>query len=110
VADILQGRLRRHDFAARIGGEEFAVLVVESRAEVAVSVAKSLLEGIRRRDVPRVGHITASLGVSTFPEDASTRDDLIRLADEALYMAKNRGRDRVVHIRQIDTGDLGNPS
>src|SRR5262249_47186775 len=91
VADVLQGRIRRHDFAARIGGEEFAVLVVEGRAETAVGVAKSLLDALRRRDVPRAGHITASLGVAVFPDDADAKDALFNAADEALYRAKNTG-------------------
>jgi diguanylate cyclase (GGDEF)-like protein/PAS domain S-box-containing protein len=101
VADVLQGRLRRHDFAARIGGEEYAVIVVEGKNDTACSVARSLLETLRRRDVPRVGHITASLGVAIFPEDGATLDDLVEVADEALYAAKNSGRDRVVSAREM---------
>jgi diguanylate cyclase (GGDEF)-like protein len=110
VADVLQSRLRRHDFAARIGGEEFAVILVEAKTDTAVSVGKSLLENLRKRDVPRVGHITASVGVALFPDDGRTREDLIHLADQALYHAKNTGRNRSVYVRNIDTGDLGNPS
>lgn len=101
VADVLTSRIRRHDFAARIGGEEFAVLVVEGRADTAGAVARSLLEALRKRDVPRVGHITASFGVALFPEDADTRDELFRMADEALYRAKNDGRNRVVQVREM---------
>jgi diguanylate cyclase (GGDEF)-like protein len=110
VADVLQSRLRRHDFAARIGGEEFAVIVVEAKTDTAVSVARSLLENLRKKDVPRVGHITASVGVALFPDDGRTREDLIHLADQALYHAKNTGRNRSVYVRNIDTGDLGSPS
>lgn len=105
VADVLSSRIRRHDFAARIGGEEFAVLVVEGRADTAVAVARSLLEALRKRDVPRVGHITASLGVAIYPEDANSRDDLFRMADEALYRAKNTGRNRVVQFRDMTALD-----
>jgi diguanylate cyclase (GGDEF)-like protein len=110
VADVLQSRLRRHDFAARIGGEEFAVLVVEGRSETAVHVARSLLETLRKRDVPRAGHITASLGVAVFPDDADTRDELFRVADAALYGAKNTGRDRVMLCRDMQSGEIPNPS
>jgi diguanylate cyclase (GGDEF)-like protein len=110
VADVLQSRLRRHDFAARIGGEEFAVLVVEGRSDTAASVARSLLESLRKRDVPRAGHITASLGVAIFPEDAGTKDELFRVADNALYGAKNSGRNRVMLWRDMETGDVPNPS
>jgi len=101
VADVLSSRIRRHDFAARIGGEEFAVILVEGRADSAFAVARSLLEALRKRDVPRVGHITASIGVALYPEDSGSREDLFRLADEALYRAKNDGRDRVVQVREM---------
>jgi diguanylate cyclase (GGDEF)-like protein/PAS domain S-box-containing protein len=101
VADVLQSRLRRHDFAARIGGEEFAVLIVEARPEQAVIAAKSLCDAIRKRPVPRAGRFTASLGVASYPEDATTRDALIDRADEALYAAKRSGRDRVMHVRDV---------
>lgn len=96
VADVLAARMRRHDFAARIGGEEFAVILVEGRADTAGVVARSLLEALRRREVPRAGQVTASLGVAVFPDDAANRDDLFRIADEALYDAKRSGRNRVV--------------
>jgi diguanylate cyclase (GGDEF)-like protein/PAS domain S-box-containing protein len=110
VADVLQNRMRRHDFAARIGGEEFAVIMAEGRTETAGNVAKSLLEAIRRRDVPRVGHITASVGVAIFPDDASSRDELFRIADEALYRAKNTGRNRMFLSRDLARDDIANPS
>ena len=110
VADVLTSRMRRHDFAARIGGEEFAVLVVEGRADTAGAVARSLLESLRKRDVPRVGHITASLGVALFPEDADTRDELFRLADEAMYRAKNEGRNRVVQVGDEPSTDVPDDS
>ena len=101
VADVLQSRLRRHDFAARIGGEEFAALIVEAKPEQAVIAARNLCDAIRKRDVPRVGRISASLGVASFPDDGTTRDELINRADEALYVAKRGGRDRVVHTRDM---------
>ncbi len=110
VADVLQSRLRRNDFAARIGGEEFAVLVVEGKADTSANVARSLLEALRKRDVPRAGHITASLGIAVYPEDASTRDELFRLADTALYRAKNSGRNRVVQVRDSDDESITNVS
>lgn len=101
VADVLQSRLRRHDFAARIGGEEFAALIVEAKPEQAAVAARNLCDAIRKRDVPRVGRITASLGIASFPDNGTTREELVARADEALYVAKRGGRDRVAHARDV---------
>jgi diguanylate cyclase (GGDEF)-like protein/PAS domain S-box-containing protein len=95
VADVLATKLRRHDFAARLGGEEFAAVVVETRPEHALQVARGLCEAVRKCHVPRVGKVTASFGVATFPVCGTTIDDLVRNADDALYRAKRNGRNRV---------------
>jgi diguanylate cyclase (GGDEF)-like protein/PAS domain S-box-containing protein len=95
VADVLSTRLRRHDFAARLGGEEFAAVVVETRPEHAITVARGLWDAVRKCRVPRAGRITASFGVAAFPSCGTTLEELVRHADEALYAAKRSGRDRV---------------
>ena len=48
--------------------------------------------------LPGIGHITASIGVSNYPVNALGKEDLIRVADQALYVAKNGGRDRVAYF------------
>jgi len=95
LAKTLQAETRGIDQAARVGGEEFAVLLTETGYEGGVEVAERLLESIRQMSVPGVGQITASFGVAEFPSCARSTQELIECADVALYKAKRQGRDRV---------------
>ncbi|HWT02420.1 MAG TPA: sensor domain-containing diguanylate cyclase [Pyrinomonadaceae bacterium] len=95
LADGLRDELRSVDTAARYGGEEFAVILPQAGVEGAMIVAERLRRRIEQMEVPGVGHITASLGIATFPQHASSRDSLVLAADRALYNAKNAGRNCV---------------
>ncbi len=90
VAKILRKSIRETDIAARYGGEEFAVILPGTDLENAMKVA----ERIRTTISTRCG-ITVSIGVSSFPEYASTAETLIQTADRALYKAKELSKDRV---------------
>jgi diguanylate cyclase (GGDEF)-like protein len=92
LADGLRDELRSVDTAARYGGEEFAVILPQAGIDGALIVAERLRHRIECMEVPGVGHITASLGIATFPQHASSRDTLVVAADRALYNAKNSGR------------------
>lgn len=100
VGQILQEQLRGEDIACRYGGEEFTLVLPEADREAAARRAEDIRIAISRVSVPHlhetVGAITVSLGVSTFPIHARTPQELLRLADAALYRAKAEGRDRVV--------------
>jgi diguanylate cyclase (GGDEF)-like protein len=98
VADIIRTTCREIDFPARYGGEEFTVILPDTPLGNAVQVAERLRESIAARGIPGVGNVTASIGVSNYPVNALNKADLIRVADEALYTAKNGGRDRVAHF------------
>jgi len=96
IGKVLCEGTRGIDLAARIGGEEFAVLLVETSKEGAVEVAERLRLAIKALEIPGAGHITASFGVAECPSDAQTASDILKAADVALYEAKRSGRDRVV--------------
>jgi diguanylate cyclase (GGDEF)-like protein len=98
VAETIRSGCREIDFAARYGGEEFTVILPETPLAGAIQVADRIRERIAAERIPRIGNITASVGVSNYPVNALTKEDLIRIADQALYVAKNGGRDRVAYF------------
>lgn len=96
LAKTLQAGIRGIDLAARIGGEEFALVLTETSLASGVEVAERLRSAIRATEIQAVGSITASFGVAESPFCAQTARDLLACADAALYQAKRDGRDRVV--------------
>jgi len=98
IASTIRSGCREIDFAARYGGEEFAVILPETPLPGAIQVAERIRERIWAETFPRIGNITASVGVSSYPANALTKEDLIRVADQALYVAKNGGRNRVSYF------------
>jgi diguanylate cyclase (GGDEF)-like protein len=96
VGAILRRTLRPQDFAGRSGGEEFAVLLPGTETSAALGIAERVREAIGEIHLSDTDvQVTASVGVASFPEHASTPDRLERLADAALYLAKRQGRNRV---------------
>lgn len=95
LANSLQAGTRGIDLAARIGGEEFAIILPETDFNNGVDVAERLRLAIKATEIPQVRHITASFGVAEFPLCAQTGRELIAAADAAMYEAKRGGRDRV---------------
>src|SRR6266566_5423398 len=98
IAETIRNNCRDIDFAARYGGEEFTVILPETALTGAIQVADRIRERIAVETLPGIGHITASIGVSNYPVNALGKEDLIRVADQALYVAKNGGRDRVAYF------------
>ncbi len=98
VACILQDNIRSIDLAARYGGEEFAVVLPQVSLPGAIVVAERIRKKTEEHELVFNGkkeHVTVSIGVATFPDDASDREELIDNADKALYLAKRTGRNRV---------------
>jgi diguanylate cyclase (GGDEF)-like protein len=98
-------RLRQNGEAFRLGGDEFALLLPGVTADEALSAASSVLARIASLELADVGSVTASAGVAGFPHQAFDRDELIRLADSALYWAKEHGKNRV-HVYRPDVVEL----
>jgi diguanylate cyclase (GGDEF)-like protein len=98
-------RLRQNGEAFRLGGDEFALLLPGVTADEALSTASSVLARIGSLELADVGSVTASAGVAGFPHQAFDRDELIRLADSALYWAKEHGKNRV-HVYRPDVVEL----
>jgi len=99
-AQLLKRRVRASDVLARYGGEEFIVMLPQTPVDGAIAEAERLRSAIKNRKFKSLKNqigITVSVGISTFPNARiKTHDDLISVADDALYEAKKSGRDRVI--------------
>jgi diguanylate cyclase (GGDEF)-like protein len=96
VGDAASHAVRGSDFAGRLGGEEFAVLLPGTGRDGALKVAETLRAAISSLHVGGIERkITASFGVAVLPDDAADAESILRVADRALYQAKSNGRDRV---------------
>ena len=102
LATVLRRALRKTDFVARWGGEEFAILLLDTGAKAGLIVANKLRQQIRdAQDVdasePNADRVlTVSLGVASAPAHATDSSVLLQLADNALYSAKRAGRDQAI--------------
>lgn len=100
VASILRENIRKSDMAFRIGGEEMAVLLIETPLTEAVGVAEKLRLLLEKTRFPLKNNdslcVTASFGVSSRSQNMKVPADLVQAADDALYKAKNTGRNRVI--------------
>lgn len=95
IADTLLAVSRDNDTAARLGGEEFALLLAGTTGDKAQLAADRLRAIISQKVVHGVGRATVSIGVAACPEHANSERSLYVASDRALYDAKNGGRDRI---------------
>jgi diguanylate cyclase (GGDEF)-like protein/PAS domain S-box-containing protein len=95
---LIQEMKREEDIACRYGGEEFLLILPGAPLEVALNRAEELNRSVRELHVrhPSLKPITISAGVAIFPDHGSTGKEVILAADDALYLAKAEGRDRVI--------------
>ena len=106
LGQVLADGIRGSDFAARYGGEEFTVVMTQADKEKAYTFAEILRGTVESTQfqIPGQEHplkVTISGGVANFPQDGGSTTDLIRVADEALYQAKQSGRNRIVKAQQL---------
>ena len=100
VGSLIMANCREEDIPCRYGGEEFLLILPGASFEVTLDRAERLRAAVKELQIQHRGRninpTTMSLGVAVFPDQGATGEDLIRAADNALYLAKAQGRDRVV--------------
>lgn len=107
LAGVLSADLRQTDFIARYGGEEFTVLLPETTKTEAMQAAERMRLAVEAKiNTPGEkwpGPVTVSIGVATLSEDGATGEGVVTAADQAMYVAKRQGRNRVVGARTVAT-------
>ncbi|OGL48730.1 MAG: hypothetical protein A2161_05635 [Candidatus Schekmanbacteria bacterium RBG_13_48_7] len=99
VAKVIEDEARENDIIARYGGDEFVIVLPGTGSETAMDIAEKIRLKIKKvsflKEEKLNINITASFGIATFPENAQTLDDLIEVADSAMFSAKRNNRDAV---------------
>jgi len=101
VASIFKKQIRRGDLAARYGGEEFVVILPNCSKENAIKIGNKLRLAIADEKIPfqdkqPLGNLTCTFGIATFPQDALSKNLLLKKADKCLYLGKFSGRNKLV--------------
>jgi diguanylate cyclase (GGDEF)-like protein/PAS domain S-box-containing protein len=100
IGKLFKERFRGSDIACRYGGEEFLIILPETSREDTFKRADALREDIKKMEMvfqgQILGTITMSMGIASYPEKGARIEELLRVADTALYKAKQEGRDKVV--------------
>ncbi len=99
IAAVLSSNLRKTDFLARYGGEEFLILMPETSVHHGLEITQRLKASVENtvfQGRNKQAYLTVSLGLSGYPHNGKTAKPLIESADQALYQAKEEGRNRIV--------------
>ena len=110
VARLIANRTRASDYVCRYGGEEFCILLPETNESDAARWAEHVRAEIADTPLPIEGatvHVTASFGIAERLDDSTRPEDMLEWADQALHVAKEAGRDRVMRFGELERlGDL----
>ncbi len=99
VASLLRECCREIDFVCRYGGEEFAIILTQTKKDTAFTIAERIREGIHKHpfspaNSPVYPPISVSVGLAAFPDDTEAKEELITKADQAMYIAKFSGKNQ----------------
>lgn len=95
IATLLKDKVRHTDIVCRYGGDEFALILKDVPKDEAARTCERIRETFQLRFANVAVQVTASIGLACYPSDARSKVDLARVADEALYVSKRGGRNRV---------------
>lgn len=101
IAEVLKSSCRSIDIAARMGGEEFNVILPGVDSQGGLIFAERIRKTIESISLEKIGHITASIGVGTYFEQSEDVDELLELVDNAMYHSKRNGRNQVTLSKPI---------
>ena len=107
VSNVLRASVRTSDVVARIGGEEFAIIVPSGDVRSSIALAERIGEELGRLEAEAAGRLTVSTGVAVGPEHAANPRELVACAEAAMMTAKTRGRGL---IHSFDASDVERPS
>jgi diguanylate cyclase (GGDEF)-like protein/PAS domain S-box-containing protein len=108
IADSLSEQSRRGDFACRFGGEEFVITMPNITMDTAYERAQTLRQSLTLLSVPYEYYnlsVTISMGIACYPENGQTREAILRAADQAMYAAKDAGRDHILSYNQLSLSE-----
>ena len=110
VAALVKTTLRQIDLIYRYGGEQFAIILPETPAWGVLEAAERLRKTIKDKVIPNLGVMTASIGACAYPDHSEEASQLITFAEQALEVAKYRGRDKVItpELSDADEQSLSN--
>lgn len=101
VAEVLKRNARSIDTAARMGGEEFNVILPGVDSSGAMIAAERIRKALENEKLDVIDHVTASIGVATFLEHSDSIEDIMELTDQAMYQSKRNGRNQVTLAKPI---------
>ena len=103
LADAIVASLRNTDLATRFGGDEFVLILSQTPKVDAINLANRIKENAENANIPHKEEfpskeLTVSIGLTSYPDDASSITELLEKTDEALYLAKKSGRNKLVYL------------
>ena len=110
IGTVISQTIRKVDISARYGGDEFAVVLPNTDKRGSLIVAEKIRTNLKKIPLKFKGQehiITLSIGIATYPDNGSGREELIEKADRALYESKNEGKDKTTHFEDISLEELG---